>query len=162
MTSSRGGSSTLAISGGDSDSGDRCAGCCPFAISPDGGWWRPLSVLLMPAWRLAGFPLAPVTRWGMVVPRWYEQDRARNELGSDDDPRAVVSRTHIPAAVREGPILPVVEEEIGGICRHGRRGRHVLDLRRLGDDDQRWRSGKLNADVHVHLSVDWGSQGDSQ
>src|SRR5215831_14102048 len=119
-------------------------------------------ILLMPAWRLAGFPLAPVTRRGMVVPSWYEQDRARNELGSDDDPRAVVSRTHIPAAVRKGPILPVVEEEIGGICRHGRRGRHVLDLRRLGDDDQRWRSGKLNADVHVHLSVDWGSQGDSQ
>jgi integrase len=37
----------------------------------------------MPARRLAGFPLAPVSREGMVIPRWYEQDRARHELGSN-------------------------------------------------------------------------------
>jgi len=117
--------------------------------------------LLMPARRLADFPLVPVSRRSMVVPRWYKQDGTRHELGSNDDPRAVVSRTHIPAAVREGPVLPVVEKEIGGIGRHGRRGRHVLDTWHLGDDDQRWRRGKVNADVHVYLSVDWGSQGDS-
>src|SRR5262249_57136692 len=60
-------------------------------------------ILLMPARRLAGFPLAPVTRRGMVVPRWYEQDRARNELWSDDDPPALVSPTPIPAPLPPGP-----------------------------------------------------------
>src|SRR5215831_18190051 len=64
-------------------------------------------ILLMPARRLADFPLVPVSRRSMVVPRWYKQDGTRHELGSNDDPRAVVSRTHIPAAVREGPVLPV-------------------------------------------------------
>src|SRR5215831_14009212 len=119
-------------------------------------------ILLMPARRLAGFPLVPVSRLGMVVPRWYEQDRTRDELGSDDDPRAIVSRTHIPCAVQEGPILAAVEEEICGICLKSRRGRHVLDLRRLGDDNQRGRGGEMDADVDVHLSADGRSHHDSQ
>jgi len=123
---------------------------------------RPLPpILLMPVRRPAGFPLAPVSRRGMVVPRWYEQERARHELRSNDDPRAVVSRPHMPAAVREGPILSVVEEEVGGIGRRGRDRRHILDPWCLRHDDQGRRDGQMDPDVHVYLSVDRSGQGDS-
>jgi len=124
---------------------------------------RPLaSILLMPVRRPAGFPLAPVSGRGMVVPSWYEQERARHELGSNDDPRAVVSRPHMPAAVREGPILSVVEEEVGSIGRRSRHGRHVLDPWCLGDDDQRRRDRQMDPDVDVYLSAGRGGDGKSR
>src|SRR6266446_9916483 len=93
-----------------------------FAASPL-PLFRPLaSPLLMPARGPTVFPLAPVSRRDVVIPHRYEQDGPGHELRSDDDPRAVVSRAQVPAAVRKGPVLTIVEEEIGGLGRHGRHG----------------------------------------
>src|SRR5262249_4446697 len=120
----------------------------------------PLSApILMPARGLAFFPLVPVVRRNVVVPHRYEQDRTRHELRLHDDPWAVVPRAHIPAAVRESPVLAIEEEEVGGL---GRPGRHVLDAWGLGNDNQGRRGGKMDADVDVHLSVDRRSHHDSQ
>jgi hypothetical protein len=83
----------------------------------------------------------------VVVPDRHEQDRARNELRGDQNPRTLVSATDVPAAVGEDPVLAAVEKDVG------RRCRSVLDGRDARDDHQRRRRRKVDADVHVHLGV---------
>jgi len=112
-----------------------------FAASPLPLFGPLASPLLMPARGPTVFPLAPVSRRDVVIPHRYEQDGSGHELGSDDDPRAVVSRAHVPAAISKGPVLTIVEEQIGEL---GRRGRHVLDPWRLGDDNEWWRCRKMD------------------
>ena len=73
-------------------------------------------------------------------------DRPRDELRSHEDPRAVVSAAHVPAAVGVDPVLVTVEEHV-----RRRRG-GILHGRDAWDDDQ-WRRGRqANADIDVHLS----------
>jgi hypothetical protein len=86
----------------------------------------------------------------VIVADGHAQEGSRDVYRGHDDPGTVIARTHIPAAVREHPILTVVEEEIGG---HGWCWWYVLDLWGLRDDDQgRW-GRELNADVHVDLRL---------
>src|SRR4030095_8451055 len=109
---------------------------------------RPLAPpLIAPARRLLPLPLLPVSGGNAVVAHRHEQDGPRHEVGSDDDPGAVVSAAHVPAAVGKGPVLAAVEEEVRG------RTRHVLHHPHLGNDDERRRRRKVDADIHLHLSV---------
>src|SRR5712692_1669531 len=119
----------------------------PFALL------RPLpSPLVAPPGRLVLGPLLPMSRGDTVVVHRHEQDGPGHDLRGDDDPRAVVSGAHVPAAIGKGPVLAVVEEEVGG------GGRHVLDRSDLRYDNQLRRRGKMDTDVDMHLSAGRRSQ----
>src|SRR5438128_9555045 len=72
----------------------------PFAL------FRPLpSPLVAPSRRLVLGPLLPMSRGDAVVVHGHEQDGPRHELRADNDPRAVVSGTDVPATIGKGPVL---------------------------------------------------------
>src|SRR5258705_4588039 len=105
--------------------------------------------------RLA-LPLLPVSRRHVVVTHWHRQDGPRNELRSDEDPRAVVAPAHMPARGGEHPILPTVEEKIT------RRVRRVTHRRDSRDDHEGRRRRQAEADIHVNLSVSRSRQDQPQ
>ena len=101
-------------------------------------------------------PLLPVSRRDVIVPHRHEQDGPRDELGTHQNPWAVVPTAHVPAAIGEDPVLVSVEEEVG------RRGRRVAHRRDPWNDHEWWRRRKVDADIHVHLGVGGARQDEGE
>src|SRR5881396_3390667 len=105
------------------------------------------SPLTLPSRRRLVIPLLPVSRRHVIVPHWHEQERARHELRTDDNPWTVVVTAHVPTAIDEDPILATVQEEVG------RRSWRVVHGRDARNNHNLRRRRKVDPDIYVHLSV---------
>ena len=85
----------------------------------------------------------------MIVPHWHEEEWARHELRTNNNPWTVVVTAHVPTAIDEDPILATVQEEVG------RRGWRVVHRRDARNNHNLRRRRKVDPDIYVHLSVGW-------